>query len=343
MELIENKKQARVIWIDNVKIIACILVALGHLAMGFVGAGLIEEGLGYKIFVETIYCFHVPLFFICSGILYQQFTKEQTAKNYAKGILKKLVSLGIPYFVFSTATYFLKTLFSSQVNYALEEGLAKTLFLNPLSPYWFLYSLFFMFLLSPILKNKADAIIRALIGVVLYAMSSFSLLGFVPEAVFNPVDNFCKNYIWFIFGMVISRFNVKALYNKWLVGAFFLFLVIKTYAIINNIELGVFSLVLTFLACIGIIGFVADMYKNNRQTKVFGFLSKYTMPIFLMHTIFSGGIRSILLKIGITSLPVHIVIGLITSIVFPIIASVIMEKIKLDILYNPTKYIKIKS
>ena len=120
-------------------------------------------------------------------------------------------------------------------------------------------------------------------------------------------------------------------------------MVIKTYAIINNIELGVFSIVLTFLACIGIIGFVADMYKNNRQTKVFGFLSKYTMPIFLMHTIFSGGIRSVLLKIGITSLPVHIVIGLITSVVFPIIASVIMEKIKLDILYNPTKYIKIKS
>lgn len=342
MELIENKKQARVIWIDNVKIIACILVALGHLAMGFVGASLIEEGLGYKIFVETIYCFHVPLFFICSGFLYQQFTKEQTAKNYAKGILKKLISLGIPYFVFSTATYFLKTLFSSQVNYALEEGLAKTLFLNPLSPYWFLYSLFFMFLLSPILKNKADAIIRALIGVVLYAMSSFSLLGFVPEAVFNPVDNFCKNYIWFIFGMVISRFNFNALYKKWFIGAFLLFLGIKIIAIVYDVELGVFSLILSLLACVGIIGFVADMYKSNRQTRMFGFFSKYTMPIFLMHTIISSGVRSVLLKVGIVSLPVHIVVGIITSILLPIIAAMIMEKIKLDILYNPTKYIKIK-
>lgn len=342
MELIENKTQARVIWIDNVKIIACILVALGHLAMGFVGAGLIEEGLGYKIFVETIYCFHVPLFFICSGFLYQQFTKEQTTKNYAKGILKKLISLGIPYFVFSTATYFLKTLFSSQVNYALEEGLAKTLFLNPLSPYWFLYSLFFMFLLSPILKNKADAIIRALIGVVLYAMSSFSLLGFVPEAVFNPVDNFCKNYIWFIFGMIISRFNFNALYKKWFIGAFLLFLGIKIIAIVYDVELGVFSLILSLLACVGIIGFVADMYKSNRQTRMFGFFSKYTMPIFLMHTIISSGVRSVLLKVGIVSLPVHIVVGIITSILLPIIAAMIMEKIKLDILYNPTKYIKIK-
>lgn len=342
MNLTKNENRTRIVWVDNVKVIACILVALGHLVKGFVSAGLMDEGLGYKIFNDVIYCFHVPLFFICSGFLYQQFTKEQTAKSYAKGILKKLISLGVPYFVFSTATYILKTVFSSQVNFAPEDNLATMLFLNPTAPYWFLYSLFFMFLLSPIIKGKTDAIIRIVIGVALYALSSFSLLGFVPDVIFNPVDNFCKNYIWFALGMVISRFNFSALYKKWLIGAFLLFLGVKICTVVYDVELGVFALVLSFLACVGVIGFVGDMYKSNKQTKLFGILSKYTMPIFLMHTIVSSGFRAVLLKIGITSLSVHIVVGLITSIVLPIVAGMIMEKIKLDILYNPTKYIKIK-
>lgn len=62
------------------------------------------------------------------------------------------------------------------------------------------------------------------------------------------------------------------------------------------------------------------------------------MPIFLMHTIFAAGIRSVLFKLGITNSAIHIVLGLIITFIGPIIATVLMEKLHLDFLLYPLKY-----
>ena len=85
---------------------------------------------------------------------------------------KKLIALGIPYFVFSLATWLLKTLFSSSVNSQIG-GLSDTLFVHPASPYWYLYALFFLFVITPTFANKtmsviglACALILKLLGII---------------------------------------------------------------------------------------------------------------------------------------------------------------------------------
>ena len=57
-------------------------------------------------------------------------------------------------------------------------------------------------------------------------------------------------------------------------------------------------------------------------------LAKYTMPIFLMHTLFAAPLRSILMKIGIENASIHVALGLSSSFVGPIIATWIMKKTK---------------
>lgn len=336
------EKRERLVWVDNVKAVAIVLVALGHLLQGLVKSGIMGVSIGFQAFNQIIYCFHVPLFFICSGFLYQHLTEKQNLADFGKGILKRLIAYGVPYFVFSLITYIIKIIFSSNINSAQDEGLLNALFINPMAPYWFLYTLFFLFLISPIIKSKLDATIRIAVGIILYMLSAFSLLSFLPKGMFSAVNSVCYYLIWFVLGMAISYFDFDKKFKKWFILAFFLFLGLKLYAIFKMAEIGGFSFVLTFLACFGILGFVGDIYKNNKQTPILGVLSRYTMPIFLMHTIFAGGFRSVLLKIGITSLPVHLIAGLAASFVLPILAGWIMEKIKLDILYRPTKYIKIK-
>ena len=56
-------------WVDNVKVLACILVVLGHFFQSMVKADIIADNSLYQWFNTTIYYFHVPLFFICSGYL----------------------------------------------------------------------------------------------------------------------------------------------------------------------------------------------------------------------------------------------------------------------------------
>ena len=68
------------------------------------------------------------------------------------------------------------------------------------------------------------------------------------------------------------------------------------------------------------------------------FLAKYTMPIFLMHTLFAAPLRSVLLKLGIGSSVIHVVLGLGISFVGPIIAAWIMKKTKwLEFFLYPNK------
>ena len=135
-------------WVDDIKVIACILVVLGHFFQSMTKASIMPENDLYKWFNTTIYYFHVPLFFICSGYLYQKYSKVNRVGRWRRNVAKKMLALGVPYATFTTATWVLKKVFSSSVNDQIG-GLGDTLFLHPTAPYWYLYALFFIFLVTP--------------------------------------------------------------------------------------------------------------------------------------------------------------------------------------------------
>ena len=145
-------------WVDDIKVIACILVVLGHFFQSMTKASIMPENDLYKWFNTTIYYFHVPLFFICSGYLYQKYSKVNSLGSWRRNVAKKMLALGVPYATFTTATWVLKKVFSSSVNDQIG-GLGDTLFLHPTAPYWYLYALFFIFLVTPTFNSvKAVAV-----------------------------------------------------------------------------------------------------------------------------------------------------------------------------------------
>ena len=144
-------------WVDGVKVIACILVVLGHFFQSMTKANILPENDLYEWFNTTIYYFHVPLFFICSGYLYQKYSKVNSVGSWYRNVAKKVLVLGVPYATFTTATWVLKKVFSSSVNDQIG-GLGETLFFHP-TPYWYLYALFFIFLVTPTFNSvKAAAV-----------------------------------------------------------------------------------------------------------------------------------------------------------------------------------------
>ena len=145
-------------WVDDVKVIACILVVLGHFFQSMTKANILPANDLYKWFNTTIYYFHVPLFFMCSGYLYQKYSKVNDFRSWKKNVAKKALALGVPYVTFSTATWVLKTVFSSSVNDQIG-GLGDTLLLHPTSPYWYLYALFFIFLITPTFSTVKMAVV----------------------------------------------------------------------------------------------------------------------------------------------------------------------------------------
>lgn len=79
----------REVWVDYIKVLACILVVLGHFFQSMVKASILPDNNLYNWFNTSIYYFHVPLFFICSGYLYQSYSKVMDGKSWIKNVGKK--------------------------------------------------------------------------------------------------------------------------------------------------------------------------------------------------------------------------------------------------------------
>lgn len=312
-------------WVDNVKVVACILVVLGHFFQSMVKAEIIADSSLYQWFNTTIYYFHVPLFFICSGYLYQKYSRVDNDDSWFRNVLKKGLALGIPYFTFSTITWVLKTVFSGSVNDQIG-GLGSTLFLHPTSPYWYLYCLFFIFVVTPTFASKKTSLIGLIIAL---AMKLVSLAG--GGTSIYAINTVLSNEIWFVLGMSINWLELSWVKPQFGVIIFGLFLVLS----ISPVDFWGMSFLFGIIACVGV---VMMLYK----TKYASPLARYTMPIFLMHTIFAAPLRSLLLKVGIGNAVIHITAGLMISFVGPIIAAIVMSKVKyLDFFLYPGKYIKI--
>ena len=329
-------KAQREYWIDAVKILACVLVALGHFLQSMTQAAIISENTFLQIFDQSIYTFHVPLFFICSGYLYQKFSNVNTFASWRRSVIKKLIILGIPYVFFSTITWGLKAIFASQVNIPVS-GLFDSLVLHPISPYWYLYCLFFVFVITPTAGSRTASnclLVIALIAKVLSFHHSFNI--YALSFVF-------ANEFWFVLGMYICQNNINRLFSKKHslyigIGCITLFLaccilIIRAWSAYEQFLLGL-------IACIGIIQLAVYILQTSPKGIGCSLLAKYTMPIYLMHTLFAASWRTLLLKLGISSPSIHIVTGILISFIGPAIAAEIMERIKwADFILYPQKYI----
>ena len=322
-----TEKATRELWVDDVKVIACAFVVLGHFFQSMTKANILNDGGFLTWFNTAIYTFHVPLFFICSGYLYNKYSHIQSFSDYGKNVSKKALDLGIPYFTFSLITWALKTVFADSVN-DKAGGLLNTLFLNPISPYWFLYCLFIMFLITPTFSKKSYVTVLLCIS---FALKTASI--FYGNFEIGIISQFMKNYLWFVAGMLIALMNTRTYFkNKRVlpvsIATLIVFLISSIAICVFELDNGFIKLIIGIFACFGIISLTGYVTANGKQSPLFAFMGKYTMPIFLMHTIFCAPIRSILIKLSIFNPAIHVILGIAVSFAGPILAAVIMHKLK---------------
>ena len=322
--------QAREKWVDDVKLFACILVALGHFFQSMVTSGILAETGLHSWFNRTIYYFHVPLFFLCSGYLHQ---KKAGAGTRIEWVGRKGLSLGVPYAVFSTATWLLKEVFSGSVN-TRNAGLLHTLLAEPVSPYWYLYTLFFLFLVTPRFAGGRSAALCVLAAAVLKGLRIFG-----ADTGIYAVDSVMDNAIWFVLGMLLQL--VPPVVCRLRTGIFCgaAFLAASIWTSVGSIRGGLVSALMGLWGCVSVLLILRGRNWDPKVRKTADLLAGYTMPVFLMHTIFAAGFRAVLMKLGITDSGIHVAVGLFVSFACPAIAAVIMERLKLDFVLYPNKYL----
>lgn len=320
-------------WIDDMRAIACILVAFGHLFNGSIEIYSLNADV-FMLLNSLFYKIHVPIFFFCSGYLFQNRFKHANQEGYISYTLQKIVNLGVPYVLFCLLTFFIKVLFPSAVNTQMNESIVKSLFVLPPNQMWFLFVLIVCFFITPVgIKNKYHAIVLSIIGCMM--LVAYRVIG-NRDFVFYKILDF---YIWFVLGMLIHYFGIEKIRikNEWILGVLFFLIFLLNYY--YNF-LGIFDVTITFFGIIWIMLLCRNKLQD-KKTRILSWISKYMLQIYLLHTIFAVAIRIVLRRIGVINGYVHLAIGLVGCMGASILVAIICEKlIYPNVVFFPIKTIK---
>lgn len=291
----------RMKWLDFARGISVLLVVIGHMTSFSYGLG------------QWIYSFHMPIFFIISGILiYLKNDFDQTLKYI---VIKKLKTIIFPYISISLINIifnFSISLFSKSfsINFIFDtlkvavKQLITTITFDGLLTLWFLPALFiaellFYFCIQTLRKHIL--ILPLVITAVVIFTSLFSMLNFKQYNgyllyILKIVNIFSRALIGFLF-LVIGFFAAllikKLKPQKWVLALFGLvFLIINLilykynfvdlhYSIIGNPAIYYLNAICGSLAIL-IISFLVGKY-----VKIIPFFGKNSIVIFTTHLNFS--------------------------------------------------------
>lgn len=345
-------------YIDNMKFAACVLVVIGHFVMSLTANSLMPRSFASEYLIDTMYTFHVPVFFVCSGFLYQKANRVHTFSSRVSNIKRKLLDLGVPYCVFTTITVLLKKLFENDVTSKTNE-LADTLILNPTAPYWYLYVLMFFFIITPCMKSKKRALLFLAVSTgICFAFAAVYSAGIYPEKLLYGVTHnyplcaavrmICfslRRLIWFALGMYLAFADEGRIkqYAKFIAPTAFAAAIIYSFLSYRYPNGAYRQIPYTIIGILFIVFIIvtAISFTPPRFSRFAFKTADYFMPVYVLHTIFSAGIRIMLLKLNITHLAVHILGGIVGGFVLPVLCYLVCEKVTpLMFFFYPSRTIK---
>ena len=141
-------KQGRIDWIDWAKGWTILFVVIYHAFKSVHDANVFARGeqqIGeWMIFLLAT--FIMPVFFALSGLVYKEVKNRD---EYGKNMLKRIVSLAVPYIIFSAAYVFMQNLSPESSTHAVHPWSDLLgIFAHPISYLWYIYALVLIYILS---------------------------------------------------------------------------------------------------------------------------------------------------------------------------------------------------
>lgn len=181
--------RTRIAEIDYLRGIAILAIVLGH-AIIIYPINLPETVFWCHALKKFLYSFHLETLFLVAGFCY-------ACSDYLKFIIKKGKHILLPYLIFGGLSLLIHVVGGTVVNgsYSFIQGLKSLLLYG--GEYWFLYTIFLMFLIYPLLeKTKIPKLI--IIGIFLFLNTSFSF-----PAIFT-LWRFMYFFVFFVIGNLLA-------------------------------------------------------------------------------------------------------------------------------------------
>ena len=116
------------------------------------------------------------------------------------------------------------------------------------------------------------------------------------------------------------------------------------FVLLNKIEAPFIKEIMILFGIYSSIMFISMLQCCKPVAHFLDFVNKYSFQIYLLHTIFTAGIRIILLRMNIGQWWIHVLLGTACGLVFSVLAAVIAKKVKfLDFFFFPAKAYALKN
>ena len=310
--------------LDVAKGLGIILVVIGHAWRGLDSAGMIGNPDLFRIIDTLIYNFHMPLFFLLSGMTFQAWALK---RPYPEAAISRVTRLLWPLVLWSYLFAAARLAAGDAAN-TQASGLGSLAFfpLPPRDHFWFLWALFLQHLavlaLIRAVGRPLGAATWAALAVAVILASSFTPVGlnawtfgaltyagaFLTGLALGPTGLPAKGALAFVLAAVVFiGFQAASFYVP--------------ESLLTRQVLGI-VLSLAFLALVQ----VACLSGTGAALRLLAFLGVSSMGIYLAHTIFSAGIRAVLGRFT-SDLTLHMIAGTLIGIIGPLIIYAIIRRV----------------
>lgn len=292
-------EEKKIVWIQNLRAIACVLIVLLHVIDGWLKSNSIQlttysnrwwiDNVLVQIFVQIA----VPIFIMISGALLLNPKKDLNLKKIIKYMTKMILIIITFGFFYCLIEQFVHDKFSNPLG-SIGNAILHVFENKSWGIMWYVYMLIGIYAITPLLKafiNTTDGKTFIFILSVLFVVSSF-----VPtiNALFNiELTNFYLDGFIFIFYYMVGYFiayRLKSFQNSKKIIYFLGIISLIVFLILLVLKNGYYTELNTNDNCFIAIWsmFVFYLFSNEiikiKENRILNYIAKYSFGIFLVHT-----------------------------------------------------------
>ena len=323
----ERERSLRVSWVDTTKGFAIFLVVLGHVWRGLNSAGMLDGDM-FRALDSRIYAFHMPLFFLLGGLFFPKTLARLDLFAFLASRVRRLI---YPLLLWTYVFIVFKLLAGSMANTPIGAG---ELLVPPIPGrwhFWFLWALFLvhlaLFPARPLVTEPAWTG-RGFLALLVLSLGLYAIK--LPPLADYWIGPAIHHLPYFVIGLILGRMQLETRVRGWgMVAALAVFAV--TVALFPQL----YAAGVPFLATATVLSLAATVFfaglgeGGGLLRRALTYAGERSMAIFLSHVIFQAALRAVLLKIGVTSVPLHLILGTMAGLILPIVLNDVAIRLKI--------------
>ncbi|MFN4201441.1 MAG: acyltransferase family protein [Tabrizicola sp.] len=319
----EARAKTRDLSLDVAKGAGIILVVIGHAWRGLDTAGMIGNPDLFRLIDRLIYNFHMPMFFVISGMTFQSWALRRPLAEAATSRVSRLIwPLILWTYLFAAARLAAGDAANTQLS-----GWQSLAFwpLPPRDHFWFLWALFLQQLavlaLIRLVIGPLPAPAWAMLAALMVLGSSFTPYGLTPWT-FGALTYAGA----FLTGLALGQttWRPEGLPALALAAIAFLGLQALSFRLPATLLTAQLLGILLSLSALAMIHLLATG-RNGPGLRLLAWLGVSSMGIYLAHTVFSAGTRAVLTRMT-QDLSLHMIAGTLAGIIGPLILYALIRR-----------------